>query len=164
MSVVMMALHRTSSLIFFLACLTATAVILERWEATLTRDVELTFFVPLMIGHGGNTGGTVVGSVVAGLNKGNFLSTLRRELLTALIVGTLLAALASFLPLGRTATVVKLALLVITLISALIGAVVPHLLKYLNMDAATIAPPAVTTLIDALGLVAYLTIADTFLS
>lgn len=163
MSVVSLAFERTTSLVFFLACLTATAVILERWEATLTRDVELTFFVPLMIGHGGNTGGTVVGSVVASLHK-PLAATLRRELAAALIVGGLLAFLASFLPLGRTALVVKLALVTITLISALVGALVPHFLKYMNLDAATIAPPAVTTLIDALGLVAYLTIADTFLS
>ena len=37
--------------------------------------------------------------------------------------------------------------------------VIPLALDWLGLDAATVAPPAVTTLIDALGIVIYLTVA-----
>jgi Mg/Co/Ni transporter MgtE len=40
---------------FFLGLILA-AVVVERFEELLTHEVELSYFVPLLIGHGGNTG------------------------------------------------------------------------------------------------------------
>ena len=45
-------------------------------------------------------------------------------------------------------------------LGAVCGSVVPLLFDYMGLDAATVAPPAVTTLIDALGIVIYLTVAQ----
>ena len=54
-------------------------------------------------------------------------------------------------------TVVVAALAAITALGAVCGSVIPLALDWLGLDAATVAPPAVTTLIDALGIVIYLT-------
>ena len=56
-------------------------------------------------------------------------------------------------------TVVVAALAAITALGAVCGSVIPLALDWLGLDAATVAPPAVTTLIDALGIVIYLTVA-----
>jgi len=168
-----LAAKRVASLLFFLGCLSATAVILESWEKTLAQQVELTFFVPLMIGHGGNTGGSVVGSTIAALASGgdapSLSKTLARELGCALVVGsTLGSAAGALLPqvgVSRlTATIIACALLSITLLSSVVGATLPFVLRALKFDAATVAPPACTTMIDAMGLVTYLTIAERFIA
>ena len=169
---VALSVKRLTSLLFFLGCLSATAVILESWAETLEREVELSFFIPLMIGHGGNTGGSVVGSTIAKLakkdNQETFTSTLCRELACSTFVGAILAGLASLvLPLfgisRHTSTVVTATIFAVTLLSTVVGATLPFGLKALKLDAAAYGPPAVTTLIDALGLITYLVIADTLL-
>lgn len=166
-SILRLALERTGSLAVFLGCLSVTAIILESWEQTLLRDVEMTFFVPLMIGHGGNMGGSVVGSTLASMiqRPPPLTSTLKRELIAGGIVGIILTAAASALPFimhiePHTVLLIMASLLSITLMSALLGATLPFIFKRLKLDPNTLAPPAVTTLIDALGLIIYLSIAD----
>ena len=56
-------------------------------------------------------------------------------------------------------TVVVAALAAITALGAVCGSIIPLALDWAGLDAATVAPPAVTTLIDALGIVIYLTVA-----
>merc|ERR1712091_208711 len=48
---------------FFLGLILA-AVVVERFEELLTHEVELSYFVPLLIGHGGNTGSQSVATVI----------------------------------------------------------------------------------------------------
>lgn len=165
--IVKTAIERFSSLCVFLGCLSITAVILESWEHTLSREVQLTFFVPLMIGHGGNTGGAVVGSTLGSMKNAGVSKTVRREVTVGVLVGSALAAVATGLPvLGiakHTTLVVTVSLLAITVLSAALGAVVPFAVRAANLDPHSLAPPAVTTLIDAFGLITYLMIADKLL-
>uniref|UniRef100_A0A7S3JQ26 SLC41A/MgtE integral membrane domain-containing protein n=1 Tax=Aureoumbra lagunensis TaxID=44058 RepID=A0A7S3JQ26_9STRA len=170
-SVSSQAISRFATLIFFLGCLSLTAIILESWEATLAARVELTFFVPLMIGHGGNTGGSVVGSTVAKLASGQSLSysrTLLREMSCALLVGAALAsATFFFLPFikisAHTSLIVTCAIASITMLATFIGTSLPFLFSFFRLDAASLGPPAVTTIVDAIGLITYLVIADIIL-
>mmetsp|Transcript_29810 Transcript_29810/g.96170 ORF Transcript_29810/g.96170 Transcript_29810/m.96170 type:complete len:244 (+) Transcript_29810:1559-2290(+) len=165
-----LTVKKLTSLLFFLGCLSATAIILESWAETLSKEVELSFFIPLMIGHGGNTGGSVVGSTIAALAaKGDenvsYLHTLGREVVCASVVGVAFASLASLvLPLvgisRHTSTVVTCTIFAVTILSTVVGATLPFALKALKLDAAAYGPPAVTTLIDAMGLITYLVIAD----
>mmetsp|Transcript_15890 Transcript_15890/g.19429 ORF Transcript_15890/g.19429 Transcript_15890/m.19429 type:complete len:221 (-) Transcript_15890:99-761(-) len=171
-SVSSQAISRFATLIFFLGCLSLTAIILESWEATLAARVELTFFVPLMIGHGGNTGGSVVGSTVAKLASGQSLSysrTLLREMSCALLVGAALASATFFffLPFikisAHTSLIVTCAIASITMLATFIGTSLPFLFSFFRLDAASLGPPAVTTIVDAIGLITYLVIADIIL-
>ena len=50
------ASKRVGWLSFFLASLSLTALIMNGFEKTLERQLELAYFVPLLAGHGGNTG------------------------------------------------------------------------------------------------------------
>jgi hypothetical protein len=51
------AMQRVGWLSLFLTSLSLTAVIMNGFEHTLSRQIELAYFVPLLAGHGGNTGG-----------------------------------------------------------------------------------------------------------
>jgi hypothetical protein len=51
------ATQRVGWLSLFLLSLSLTAVIINGFEHTLSRQIELAYFVPLLAGHGGNTGG-----------------------------------------------------------------------------------------------------------
>ena len=48
--------ERSGWLVFFFAGLLGAAFVVEIFESVLKEHVELSYFVPLLIGHGGNTG------------------------------------------------------------------------------------------------------------
>lgn len=50
------ALSRVGWLSLFMLSLSMTAVIINSFEHTLEKHIELAYFVPLLAGHGGNTG------------------------------------------------------------------------------------------------------------
>ncbi|KAJ1447455.1 hypothetical protein M885DRAFT_624354 [Pelagophyceae sp. CCMP2097] len=166
------------------------ALAVRRYEHTLSQHVSLSFFVPLLIGHGGNAGGMSVGATIAAIAKGR-VSTRKAAMQAALqeVTAGALVALALAVPVAvalltlgfeqDVTAVVVLALAAITALSALVGAVFPLVLDHWQIDAATVAPPAVTTLIDGnrgvcrnikatssigIGLVIYLSFAQLFLS
>ena len=64
------ATQRVGWLGIFLVSLSLTALIMNGFEHTLSRQLELAYFVPLLAGHGGNTGGQTVGTVLSGLSAG----------------------------------------------------------------------------------------------
>lgn len=67
--IVTAARARSTWLALFLASLSLTAMIMGQYEAVLEHNVQLAYFVPLLIGHGGNVGGQVVGAL---LQKGRY--------------------------------------------------------------------------------------------
>jgi len=111
-----------------------------------------------------------VGAVISAIARGDARTPSSkyrlalREILAGCAVAVQLAALAA-LAMYLTgfdrdlSTVVVAALAAITALGAVCGSVIPLALDWLGLDAATVAPPAVTTLIDALGIVIYLTVA-----
>lgn len=170
-STLILALQRGRALALFLAMLSCTTAILEGYEETLAAHVSLSFFVPFLIGHGGNCGGMSVGAVISAIARGKAQTPqvktrlALREIVAGFCVALQLAALAAatlhFIGLDRgLSLVVVVSLSAITALGAVCGSVVPLLFDYMGLDAATVAPPAVTTLIDALGIVIYLTVAQ----
>ena len=169
-SSLILAVKRARTLALFLLLLSCTTAILEGYEETLAAHVSLSFFVPFLIGHGGNCGGMSVGAVISAIARGDARTPSSkyrlalREVLAGCAVAVQLGALAA-VTMHLTgfdrdlSTVVVAALAAITALGAVCGSVIPLALDWLGLDAATVAPPAVTTLIDALGIVIYLTVA-----
>jgi Mg/Co/Ni transporter MgtE len=62
--IVDIARGRTGWLIAFCVGLLLAAVVVEQFEDILEHHVELSFFVPLIMGHGGNTGSQSVTTVI----------------------------------------------------------------------------------------------------
>lgn len=73
------ALKRVGWLSLFLVSLSFTALIMNGFEHTLERQIELAYFVPLLAGHGGNTGGQAVGTVLSAMSGGLYGVGMRTE-------------------------------------------------------------------------------------
>lgn len=153
----------------FLLSLSLTSVVLSGFEHTLQTQVELSYFVPLLIGHGGNAGGQTIGTVLAGLSSGelkqrDWLRVLTKECLTGLGVGVVIAF--AIVPLLATLHIswhvsfaILLTLPALTVLSLAIAAALPFACTALGQDPTVIAAPAMTTLVDVSGLILYFMIA-----
>lgn len=159
-------------LLLFLAE-TFTGSVLRLFEGELARVVALSFFIPLLIGTGGNTGAQTVSTLIRGLALGEIRirdtwRVIARELGSGLLLGLLLGCVAfgrallwgSTLPL---AAVVGLTIVAICTWANTIGSLIPLVAQKIGVDPALVSAPLITTLVDATGLAIYLLIAKVLL-
>lgn len=153
---------------------TATGSVLRHFEDELARVVALSFFIPLLIGTGGNTGAQTVSTIIRGIaireirlrDTGRVLA---RELASGALLGLLLGAV-GFLRAEMWGTgielsiVVALTLLAVVLWANTVGALIPLVAQRFKVDPALVSAPLITTLVDASGLVIYLLIAKVLLT
>ena len=110
------------------------------------------------------------------ISLGMWLSVLRHEFLMGLAMGSVLALLGFVRPffmasdsLGPVLTQVSLglvlaqAVLAVCLVGTLVGAMLPLVFRRVGADPALASSPAVTTLVDVVGIVTYFTIASYWL-
>jgi magnesium transporter len=147
-----------------------TYPVLRYYDWVNERFASLVFFLPLLIGTGGNAGSQTVGTIIRGLslgeiNRGDAWKVLLRECSTGLLLGLMLGGIGLFYahywrsqP-WRLAQVIGLTILCICVWANTIGALVPLLAKRCGIDPAVISAPFITTLVDATGLVIYFSIA-----
>jgi magnesium transporter len=132
--------------------------------------VPLMFFVPLIIGAGGNCGAQVTTTLTRSLAIGDvqtkdWLRVLRREVATAALIGTtlgLLGFLRAFLGWSagvELSLVVAISLPVVVLWASAVGSLLPLAAKRLGIDPAVMSAPFITTFVDATGLIIYFEIA-----
>lgn len=155
----------------FLVSLSLTALIMSEFEHTLEKQIELAYFVPLLAGHGGNTGGQVVGTVLSAMSAG--LVTLSdaayiigKESLSGLLAGGILGVIVG--PVAHylmgisihVSTVILFTLPVVSAIAATLGAAIPFACVAAGLEPSVIAGPAMTSLVDIGGLMAYFWIAN----
>ena len=159
-------------LLLFLAE-TFTGTVLRYFEDELARVVALSFFIPLLIGTGGNTGAQTVSTLIRGLalrevKFSDIWRVIAREALSGLMIGVLLGLIAF----GRSllwgsstqlAMTVGLTILAICTWANTIGAMIPLLAYKLKIDPAVVSAPLITTLVDATGLAIYMLIAKSIL-
>jgi len=149
------------------------AVVIRQFESSLEKVIALTFFFPVIMAMGGNTGTQAASVAVRGLATGDIgLVNMGRRLwvemkvalLNGIICGSLLGLIVSFwlsdLCLGA---VVALAQIIIVVNSGFIGAAVPLILKRMDLDPALGTGPFVTTSNDILSLFIYLGLVTVFL-
>jgi magnesium transporter len=138
----------------------------------------LTIYMPMIVAAGGNTGGQAATMVIRAMSLGELhpgavLRVAWKELRVGLVLGALLSACMvvqilllhpDFMQLNaemvaRFASTVGLALLTQITASTLIGAILPMAARAVKLDPAVIASPAITTIVDATGLLIYLNLA-----
>lgn len=152
---------------------TLTSAVLHQFESELAAVVALAFFIPLLIGTGGNAGAQTVMTVIRSLALGEVgvrhaWRVVGREATTGVLVGLLVAPIAFFqaliwrasLPLAFTVSVTMFAICVW---STTVGSLIPILAQRFGVDPAVLSAPLITTLVDATGLVIYFTIAKIIL-
>ncbi len=154
-----------------------TASAMARYQGEIARAVILTLFVPLIISSGGNSGSQAATLVIRAMALGevrlrDWVRILRRELLTGLTLGCILALLglarifageALFQSYGEhyvgLALTVALSLVAVVAWGTLSGAMLPMLLRKIGFDPASASAPFVATLVDVFGLVIYFNVA-----
>jgi magnesium transporter len=152
---------------------TFTGTVLRHYEGELARVVALSFFIPLLIGTGGNSGSQTVTTIVRGLAVGEIrLRDFGRVLLREGGSGILLGLMLGVVGFGRAllwgstsalAMTVGVSILAICAWANTVGAMIPMIATAFRIDPTVMSAPLIATLVDATGLVIYFTIAKMFL-
>lgn len=152
---------------------TLTSAVLHRFENELAAVVALAFFIPLLIGTGGNAGAQTVMTVIRSLALGEVgvrqaWRVVLREATTGMVVGLLVGAVAFGQALlwqapMALALTVSVTMFAICVWSTTVGSLIPILAHRFGVDPAVLSAPLITTLVDATGLVIYFSIAKLIL-
>jgi len=152
---------------------TFTGTVLRHYEGELAAVVALSFFIPLLIGTGGNAGSQTVTTIIRSIALGEIRlkdawRVLGREATTGVIVGLLVGGVAfgrallwgAHMPLAIT---VAITVLTICTWSTTVGSLIPIAAERFGVDPAVLSAPLITTLVDATGLIIYFRIAKVIL-
>ncbi len=168
-------------LLLLMVSATFTGMIITGFEAKLAASVVLTAFIPMLMDTGGNAGGQASVTIIRGMSLGDIelkdvLGVIWKETRVSLLCGITLAVvnfgkimLVDRLILGNTeitamvALVVCLTLVLAVFIAKLIGCSLPIAAKAIGFDPAVMASPFITTIVDAISLLAYFLIAQALL-
>ena len=163
-------------ILFLSEMLTATAM--AYFEDEIAKAVVLALFVPLIISSGGNSGSQASTLIIQAMALGeltiaDWFRVIRRELLSGLLLGTVLGIIGfcrimlwtlifphTYGPHGiLVAITVGVALIGVVLWGTIAGSMLPIVLKKFGADPATSSAPFVATLVDVTGLVIYFSVA-----
>ncbi len=149
-----------------------SAFIMRSFGASLEKIVWLSFFVPVIMAMGGNTGIQSSTIIIRSISLGEGGATklwkrLWRELRVGFLIGLIFAALiylVVFIWMGEPifGLVLALALLCVLLNASLFGTIIPITLHKLKYDPAIATGPFITTSNDILGLLIYFSLATAF--
>ena len=149
------------------------AVVINQFESSLEKIIALSFFFPVIMAMGGNTGTQAATVAVRGLATGDISLVhigkrlwmeMKVALLNGVICGILLGIIVGvWLSDYGLGIIVAVSLVLIIVNSGFIGAAVPLALKRLNIDPALATGPFVTTTNDIFSLFIYLGLVTAFL-
>jgi magnesium transporter len=147
-----------------------TSTVLQHFEDALESAIALAFFIPLLIGTGGNSGTQITSTLVRAMALGevglkDLGRVLRKEMTTSVMIAVTLGLAgcvrAWMMGIGMDITlIVSLTLVCITLWSAIVSSVIPMVLKRCGIDPAVVSAPFIATFIDGTGLIIYFKIAQ----
>lgn len=169
--VVVLAKNRITWLLILMISATFSGTIIRRFEDVLSSVVMLAAFIPMLMNTGGNAGAQSSTLVIRGLalgqiEIGDVLRVIWKEFRVSIVVGALLAGF-HFLRiyyLEGISLYISLTVcgtLMVTIVFAkLVGGILPIIAQRLKLDPAIMASPLITTIVDAVTLVVYFTLAS----
>ena len=148
---------------------TLTGTILRHFRHDLQVVVALSFFIPLLIGTGGNAGSQTVATIIRALalreiRTRDIFRVWLREAQTGMLLG-LLIALAAFLWAllwgveWELAVTVAITSAAIVLWANTVACLIPIIASRVGIDPTILSGPLMTTLIDGTGLIIYFSLA-----
>jgi magnesium transporter len=141
------------------------------FEATIEAMVALVFFLPVLIGSGGNAGSQSATLMIRALATGDvetsdWFRLLGKELGVSLLLGVTMAAGVSAISHFRTpeaTVIVALTMTIVVIWGSLVGMSLPFVLTRLGRDPAAASAPLVTSLADISGILIYFSIATWYM-
>lgn len=151
-----------------------TGTAMRHYDAVLEAVAKLSYYVPMLISTGGNSGSQSSTLIIRGLatgdvKPGDFWRIFVREIGQGVVLGIGLAMIGMFRvwmwgdgaafmwTIGGT-------LVAICVLGCTVGSLFPLLLKRLGIDPATSSAPFIASLVDVLGIVVYINIAKVLLA
>ena len=148
----------------------AAAAVISAFEETIIKVVALAVLMPVVASMGGIAGTQTLTLVIRGqalgqLNRRNMLWMLNREFVIAALNGllwaTLVAVAAAFLFDDITlGWVIATAMIVTILVAAVVGSLLPGILRKLSIDPAIAGGVVLTTITDVVGFFVFLGLAS----
>ncbi len=148
---------------------TLTGSVLRHFEGELQAAVALSFFIPLLIGTGGNAGSQTTSTIIRALavedlSKEAVWRPLWHEIRAGLLLGIGMAVVAYVRALmwgtgAAVAITVSLAIFCIVIWANCLGSILPLVAGKLKIDPTVVSGPAMSTVVDATGLFIYFTVA-----
>jgi magnesium transporter len=146
-----------------------TGTVLRAFEEEMEAVVALAFFIPLLIGTGGNTGTQITTTLVRAMGTGQIRfrdvpAIVTKEMSTGVLIAVAMAAAAMVrawtLGVGPQVTLtVCLTVAAIVMWASLVSSVLPLALKKVKVDPAVVSAPMIATIVDGTGLMIYFWIA-----
>lgn len=140
-----------------------TSIIVGHYESVLSPF--LIMFFAMLVSTGGNTSGQTSAIAIQGMSTGDInASNTKKFIWRELFIGVLLATILGLVAFGRvyflhgellSSVIVSVSLALIVLMSVLLGACLPVLLKRFGIDPAFSAGPVLATVMDILGIFIY---------
>ena len=176
-----LARNRIVWLLFLMISATFTGAVIGHFQELLASAAYLAAFIPMLMDTGGNCGAqastlVIRGMAVGEIALGDVLRVVWRELRVGMVVALVLTAvnwvrmhfLSRHLNFGGTSqarveVVVCATLFVTIVIAKLIGCLLPMLAKKLRFDPALMAAPMLTTIVDAVTLIIFFSVAGTLI-
>ena len=148
---------------------TLTAGVMDAYQLVLESAVALAIFIPMLIGTGGNAGSQTTSTIIRALAVGDVeWRDAWWVWLHELGVGTVMGLVMGLVAFGLTyfwlndigiALTVALSILAIVVWSTSAGSLLPLIAYRLKIDPTVISGPAMSTIVDATGLLIYFNVA-----
>ena len=157
-------------LLLLMISATFTGQIIQHYEEALGAYIVLTAFIPMLMDTGGNAGSQASVTIIRGLSLneiefGDIFRIIWKEFRVSLCIGVTLAVanFAKLMLIDRVglliSAVVCVTLIFTVIVAKIVGCTLPVLAKKIGFDPAVMASPFITTIVDALSLMIYFTIA-----
>jgi len=173
-SVLTVVRKRVGWLLLLFITETLTGSVLRHFEDAMAAVVSLAFFIPLLIGTGGNAGSQTTSTIIRALavedlDKRGLLKPLFHELSVGILLGLIMGVVAY----GRAllwgtgqavALTVSVSIAAIVVWANALGSLLPIIAHRLKIDPTVVSGPAMSTLVDATGLFIYFTVAGIILA
>ncbi len=168
-------IKRIPWLLLLMISATFTGKIIQNYEKALASYVVLTSFIPMLMDTGGNAGSQASVTIIRSLSLNeikfkDIFKVIFKEIRVAILIGITLAV-ANFFKLMiidgvsiTIALIVCLTLIITVLCAKIVGSTLPMIAKKIGFDPAVMASPFITTIVDAISLIIYFTIATNLLS
>ncbi len=171
--VITIARSRAGWLLLLFITATLTGTVLRFFSAELEAVVALAFFIPLLIGTGGNAGSQTTNTIIRALAVGDIsvrdsLLVVWHEFRTGILLGVAMAAAGLLRAIlwgtgGDVALAVGVGLLLVVIWANVVGSLLPLLATRFRLDPVLVSGPFTSTLVDATGLLIYLSVAKLIL-
>ena len=172
--------NRIVWLLILMVSATFTGQIIEGFENKLALIAGLTGAIPMLMDTGGNCGSQVSTLIIRGIALGDvkitdYFKVLWKEIRVALLCGITLA-IVNFVRMWiirsvthsdvqlNTFIVICLAMICAVIVAKTIGCTLPILAKMIHLDPALMAGPMLTTIVDAITLLIYFSLANVFIN